>query len=111
MSRLQPKPVCAVTFTTSCSGDYVHMLMGMECHPLLFDHIMCKEFTTLPLRLVVRGLFPPSSSFSQFRQCVFPFVSPLHLVRLVVLVQVLNDLLHHLDDVDDWNVSMVYILE
>nr|KAJ0220835.1 hypothetical protein LSAT_V11C200071540 [Lactuca sativa] len=101
MVRLQNRPICGLMFRQSCFGDYVNMLMGVECHPLLCHYLMFKEVTTFdPIDLkellfpvgdyqvcfdkkafcFVTGLrfgdyFHPSSSFAEFRERVFPFVS------------------------------------
>lgn len=46
-----------------------------------------------------------------FKQRVFSFVSPSHLVRIVNGMHVFNDLLHQLDDSDAVRFSLLYMLE
>nr|KAJ0214811.1 hypothetical protein LSAT_V11C400189970 [Lactuca sativa] len=99
MGDLPNRLVYVEMFRKSCFGDYVHKLMGVECHPLLCHYLKCKEVTTfdpvdleellflvgdyrvcfdrktfcLATGLRFGDLFHPSSNFAAFRECVCPF--------------------------------------
>nr|KAJ0203492.1 hypothetical protein LSAT_V11C500246710 [Lactuca sativa] len=87
-------------FRQSCFGDYVNMLMGVECHPLLCHYLMCKKFTTLM-----------HSGFAEFREHVFLFVPLSCSVSVADLMHVFNNLLHQLSNEDVVRVSLMYMLE
>lgn len=137
MARLQNKLVCAAMFRVSCFGDYVNMLMGLECYSLLCHYLMWKEFTIFPRFDLQELLFPvhdyrvcfdrkafclitglwfgdyfrPSFDFAQFRQRVFPFVLPSRSMRMAYLTHVFSNSLHQLNDADVVRVSLLYMLE
>lgn len=121
---------------SSCFGDYVNMLMGVKCHPLLCQYLICKHTTfssswpagasifstqlsgllrqksfLFYYQLGVRGHFRPSSCVAQFKQRIFSIWLAFTFSENGWVVHVFNDLFHQLDDTEIMRVSLLYMLK
>nr|KAJ0215425.1 hypothetical protein LSAT_V11C300123100 [Lactuca sativa] len=122
MARLQNRLVCGPCVRQSCFGDYVNMLMVVECHILLCHYLISKEFTnfdpsfyfrlaTIEFALTgkhsvwsltcVSGIISiPVLVFVEFRECVFPFMLLSRSMSMADLMHVFNNLLYQLNNED-----------